>query len=82
MTEQLFDWFFMGYINAIRAFWARSIAKSTRKKRESTAKWSTGLKSAEMAHATLRRAASAATKREFEETEELAVLGMEQLTER
>ena len=50
VTEYLFDWFIMGYINAIRAVWCLSSSKSKHKKRESIEMCSNALHSAGKPH--------------------------------
>lgn len=78
------DWFLMGYLNAIRAFWSKSSSTDTetQKKRHSTEKWSSTLAAAETAHALLRQAAKAASDRKYTEAEIMATSGFEKIRER
>ncbi|KAN0073248.1 hypothetical protein V8E54_008468 [Elaphomyces granulatus] len=73
-TEYLFDWFIMAYINGIRAFFQKSHDRS-----RVQSKWESALISAEKALALLREADKAAANGRFEESEEMASRGAEEL---
>ena len=81
----MFDYFLMAYINGLHSFGHRSklAAKRPRsKKRESTKKWMDALAKAECAHFLCREAAELAKRRMFEEAEETATRGINELKER
>ncbi|OJD11012.1 hypothetical protein AJ78_08130 [Emergomyces pasteurianus Ep9510] len=81
ITEYLFDWFLIAYINGIRAFGDRSSKRSQIKKRLSTEKWQNSLALAEKAHWMLREGAVAATpeQKKFGDAEQMAEIGVELL---
>jgi hypothetical protein len=75
----------MAYINGLRSFGHKSklaAARSKSKKRKSTDKWVDALARAEHAHSLCREAAELASKRKFEEAEESATRGINELKER
>jgi hypothetical protein len=82
VTEYLFDWFVMAYINGIRAFFQQSLDRSQVQKRVSTEKWESALINAEKALALLREADKAAASGQFEESENMASRGVETLASR
>jgi hypothetical protein len=75
----------MAYINGLRSFGHRSqlrAARSKSQKRESTDKWIDALARAEHAHWLCRTAAELARNERFEEAEEIAIRGINELKER
>src|SRR2546423_3438006 len=85
ISEYIFDYFLMAYINGLRSFGHISelaAARSKSKKRKSTGKWMNALARAEHAHWLFREAAELARKEKFEEAEETARRGMDELKER
>ena len=84
VTEYLFDWFVIAYINGIRAFGDRSSKHSQVKKRISTESWQNSLALAEKAHWMLREGAVAATpeQKKFGDAESMADRGVELLKQR
>jgi hypothetical protein len=85
VTEYIFDYFLMGYINGLRSFGHKSelAAKRSRtKKRESTGKWMDALARAEHAHWLCRKAAELAREGKIEEADECATRGIDELKQR
>jgi len=81
-TEYIFDYFLMAYINGLRSFSHKSqlaVARSRSKKRKSTDKWMDALAKAEYAHLLCREAAALARSGRFEEAEETAARGINEL---
>lgn len=78
------DWFLMGYLNTIGAFWSECSSRDTetRKRRHSTGNWSESLVAAERAHALLQQAAKAASDKRYTEAESMATSGFEKIRER
>ena len=72
----------MAYINGLRSFGNISELRSKFKKRKSTGKWMNALARAEHAHWLCREAAELARKGKFEEAEETARRGIDELKER
>ena len=84
-TEYIFDYFLMAYINGLRSFGHKSqlaAARSRSKKRKSTDKWMDALAKAEYAHLLCREAATLAQSGKFEEAEEAAARGINELNKR
>jgi hypothetical protein len=84
-TEYIFDYFLMAYINGLRSFGHKSRLAAMRqksKKRESTEKWEGALDKAERALLLCREAARLGTEKRFEEAEESARRGINELKER
>ncbi|KAH0556813.1 hypothetical protein GP486_005397 [Trichoglossum hirsutum] len=84
VTEWIFDYFLMGYINALRAFVHKSQIKAEKegKKRMSTENWVNALSKAERALYLGRRAAKLGAEAKYTEAEEIATKGIEALQER
>jgi hypothetical protein len=75
----------MAYINGLRSFGHRSEQAATRvrsKKRESTEKWIDALARAERAHFLCREAARLANEKSYDEADESAAKGIDELKER
>jgi hypothetical protein len=75
----------MAYINGLRSFGHKSeiaAAQMISKKRESTSKWKDALARAERAHLLCREAAELGLEGKFEEAEETAIRGINELKER
>ena len=75
----------MAYINGLRSFGHKSelaAARSKSKKRKSTGKWMDALDRAEHAHSLCREAAELARMEKYEEAEESATRGINELKER
>jgi hypothetical protein len=75
----------MAYINGLRSFGHKSKLAAARlksKKRKSTDKWVDALAKAERAHWLCREAAELASRGKFEEAEESAARGIDELKER
>ena len=84
-TEYIFDYFLMDYVNGLRSFGHNSHLKAARlkpKKRASTGNWVDALAKAEHAHVLLREAAVLAESGKFQEAEENATSGVNELSER
>lgn len=77
VAEQLFDWFWMSYMNSIRSLVHLSTNRSEIKKRESTETWSSPLVSAEHALWLLRQADSQAAEAQWDDAESMASQGVE-----